>query len=86
MHTPAIHVHRLKLARDARLKDFLGYGGGDTVAVIDDKKAAKAALARACNKNMGRMGVAGIANHLADRILNILDVVLGLTALSLRDA
>ena len=84
MHTPAVHVHGLELACDARVKDLLGNGGRHAVTVVDDDQVASGAVTGARHKHMLGMGVAGVTHHLADGVLNVLDVLFCLATLSLR--
>ena len=84
VHTPAVHVHGLKLACDARVEDLLGNGGRHAVAIVDDNKVAAGTVAGAGHKHMMGMSVARVAHHLADGVLDVLDVLFCLATLGLR--
>ena len=84
MHTPAVHVHGLELACNARVKDLLGNGRRHAIAVVDDDQVAASTVTGARHKHMLGMGVAGVTHHLANGVLNVLDVLFCLATLSLR--
>ena len=86
MDAPAIHVHRLELGGDAGIEDTLLHVCGNPRAIVQDGDDPSIALPRRGDEDAPGAGVAGVAQHLDDGILDALDVVLGLAPLRFRHA
>ena len=83
MDAPLVHDHGLELAGDAGLEDALLQGSGHAVSVVDEDEGLAVAFARAGEVDVAGVGVARVAQHLDDDILNGADIVLGLAPLCL---
>ena len=70
---------------DARLKDAVLHILGDAAPIIDDDDLTEVVVTVRRNVDVLSAGIARIAQQLDDHILDMLDIVLSLPALSLRD-
>ena len=82
---PLVDDHRLELARDARLEDAVVHLLGNADTVVDHGERAPVTFSAGRDEDASRMGVAGVAQQLDDDVFDAADVVLGLSALGLRD-
>ena len=84
--SPSVHLHGLQFGGDARIENALAHLLGHTGAVIDEEEGANTLLL--ARRDVYRTGarIAGISQHLDDDVLDLLDIVLGLTSLGLGHA
>ena len=86
MNAPPVHLQRVELRGDACIEDTLEHILRNAVAVIEDEEGANTLLFRSGYIDLCRMSIAGIAKHLDNDVLDMLDVVLCLTSLGLGNA
>ena len=83
MDTPFVHTHAFELGCDARIKDAITHILWNSRSVIEEKEGANTLLLTRGEVDIASTCVACISQHFDDDVLDMLDIVFGLTALSL---
>ena len=86
VNTPTVHFHALELGSDTGIEDTLLHILRHTRTVIQEEEGANTLLLGRGKIDLIGSGIASIAQHLDDNVLYMLNVMLGLTALGLRNA
>lgn len=86
MNTPTVHFHALELGSDTSIEDTLLHILRHTRTVIQEEEGANTLLLGRGKIDLIGSGIASITQHLDDNVLYMLNVMLGLTALGLRNA
>ena len=85
MHAPSVHMHRIELGRNSRIKNLLTHGIRKARAIINHNDAALVTFA-ICSYEYGvGTGVTRITEHLDDNVLGTANVMLRLPSLCLAD-
>ena len=85
MDTPAIHFHALELGGDTGIEDALLHFLRHARTVIQEEEGANTLLLGRGKIDLIGAGIASITQHLDDNVLDMLNVMLSLTALGLRN-
>lgn len=83
VNTPPVHFHGLKLGGHACIEDALAHVIGNAGAIVEEEEGADTLLFHSGDVDGFGAGIAGVAKHLDDNVLDVLDIVLGLTTLGL---
>ena len=83
MDPPLIHMHGIKLRRDAGLENGLLQMQRNAVAVVNHRNGSLAALSGNGDEDIPGAGIARIAKHFDDDILTATDILRRLTPFGL---
>ena len=86
VNTPTVHFHALKLGGDTGIENTLLHVLRHTRTVIQEEEGANTLLLGRGEIDLIGSSIASITQHLDDNVLYMLNVMLGLTALGLRNA
>ena len=86
MNTPTVHFHALELGGNTGIEDTLLHILRHTRTVIQEEEGANTLLLGRGEIDLVGTSIASITEHFDDDILDMLNVVFGLTALGLRNA
>ena len=82
VNAPLVHLHGLELGGDAGVEYALPHAHRDTGTVVKEEESANTLLFRCCDIDPIGSSVTSVSEHLDNDILDTLNVVLSLTALS----
>ena len=83
MHAPSVHMNRIELGRNARIKNLLTHGIRKARAIINHDDAALVTFAICSYKYGVGTCVTRIAEHLDDNVLGTANIMLRLPSLRL---
>ena len=86
MNAPTVHLHALELGGNAGIKDSLLHILRNARTVIQKDKRADASFLGRGEIDLVGAGIASITEHFDDDVLDMLNVVLSLAPLGLRNA
>ena len=86
MYAPTVHLHALELRRDAGIEDTLLHIQRNTRTIVQEDERADAILFGRGEIDLVGAGITSITQHLDNNVLDMLNVVLCLAPLGLRNA